>query len=77
MKTIDGFKGEVNSVSVLRQKVKIIVELENGDKEIREYKADELKFKPKKRRKNEKVNDDEELKALEALEKQEGGSKID
>ena len=61
---------------MLRQKVKVIVELENGDKEIREYKTDELKFKPKKRRNNEKVND-EELKALEALEKQEGGSKID
>lgn len=76
VRTVDGFKGEVNSVSVLRQKVKVIVELENGDKEIREYKTDELKFKPKKRRNNEKVND-EELKALEALEKQEGGSKID
>lgn len=76
VRTIDGFKGEVSSVSVLRQKVKVIVELENGDKEIREYKTDELKFKPKKRRNNEKVND-EELKALEALEKQESGSKID
>lgn len=77
VKTIDGFKGEVNSVSVLRQKVKVIVELEDEEKEIREYTTDELKFKPKKRRKNEKTNDDEELKALEALEKQEGGSKID
>ena len=76
VKTIDGCKGEVNSVSVLRQKVKVIVELENGDKEIREYKTDELKFKPKKRRNNDKVND-EELKALEALEKKESGSKID
>ena len=76
VRTIDGFKGEVSSVSVLRQKVKVIVELENGDKEIREYKTDELKFKPKKRRNNEKVND-EELKALEALEKQESCSKID
>lgn len=76
VKTIDGFKGEVNSVSVLRQKVKVIVELENGDKEIREYKSDELKFKPKKRRNNDKVND-AELKELEALEKKESGSKID
>lgn len=76
VKTSDGLKGEVNSVSVLRQKVKVIVELENGDKEIREYTADELKFKPKKHHNNDKVND-EELKALEALEKKEGGSKID
>jgi len=76
VRTSDGLKGEVNSVSVLRQKVKVIVELENGDKEIREYTANELKFKPKRRRNNDKVND-EELKALEALEKKEGGSKID
>ncbi|MGN0153602.1 MAG: stage 0 sporulation family protein [Lachnospiraceae bacterium] len=76
VKTVDGFKGEVSSVSVLRQKVKVIVELEDGEKEIREYLTDELKFKPKKRRNNDKVND-EELKALEALEKKEGGSKID
>ncbi len=76
VKTSDGLKGEVNSVSVLRQKVKVIVELDNGDKEIREYTTDELKFKSKKRHNNDKVND-EELKALEALEKKESGSKID
>lgn len=76
VKTSDGLKGEVNSVSVIRQKVKVIVELENGDKEIREYTTDELKFKSKKRYNNDKVND-EELKALEALEKKESGSKID
>ena len=75
VKTNDGLRGEVNSVGVLRQKVKVIVELENGDKEIREYKADELRFKPKKRKK-ERVHD-EELKALEELEKKEAGSKID
>lgn len=76
VKTIDGLKGEVSSVSVLRQLVKVIVELDDGEKEIREYKTDELHFKPKKRKNNEKVND-AELKELEALEKREGGSKID
>ncbi len=76
VKTNDGFKGEVQSVNVLRQKVKVVVELDNGDKEIREYMPEELKFKTKKRRNNDKLND-EELKALEALEKHEGGSKID
>lgn len=76
VKTIDGLKGEVSSVSVLRQLVKVIVELDDGEKEIREYKTDELRFKPKRRRNNEKVND-AELKELEALEKREGGSKID
>ena len=76
VKTTDRFKGEVHSVSVLRQKVKVVVEMDNGDKEIREYMPEELKFKAKKRRNNDKVND-EELKALEALERHEGGSKID
>ncbi len=73
--TVDGFKGEVQSVSVLRQKVKVIVEI-NDEKEIREYLASELKFKPKRRRENLNIND-AELKALEALEKQEGKSKFD
>lgn len=76
VRTFDGFKGEVSSVSVLRQKVKVIVSTDDGEKEIREYKIEELKFKLKKRRNSDKVND-KELKALEALEKKEGGSKID
>lgn len=76
VKTVDGLKGEVSSVSVLRQLVKVIVELDDGEREIREYKTDELRFKPKKRRNNDKVND-AELKELEALERREGGSKID
>ncbi len=76
VKTYDGLRGEVSSVSVLRQLVKVIVELDDGEKEIREYKTSELRFKPKRRRNNDKVND-AELKQLEALEKKEGGSKID
>ena len=61
---------------MLRQLVKVIVTLENDEKEIREYKVSELKFKP--RRKKEKLNiNDEELKALEALEKKEGKSLLD
>ena len=42
--TNDGFKGEVQSVNVLREKVKVLVEV-NEEKEIREYHVDELKFK--------------------------------
>ena len=68
--TSDGLKGEVASVSVLKQLVKVIVTLENEEKEIREYQVDDLKFRPKKRK--EKVAIDAELKALEALEKKEG-----
>ena len=37
--TPDGLKGEVQSVNVLRQLVKVIVTLDNDEKEIREYKA--------------------------------------
>lgn len=67
--TPEGLKGEVSGVSVLRQLVKVIVS-ENDEKEIREYKVEELKFKT--RRKKEKVKlSPEELKALEVLEKEE------
>lgn len=70
----DGLKGEVQSVSVLRQTVKVIVEV-NDEKEIRDYKVDQLKFKPK--RKKEKISVDKELKQLEEMEKKEGKSKLD
>lgn len=74
--TDDGLKGEVHSVSILRQLVKVIVTVDGDEKEIREYKVNQLKFRPK--RKKEKVNiNDAELKQLEALEKKEGKSKLD
>lgn len=48
--TPDGLRGEVSSISVLSQKVKVVVNLEKEDeKELREYKVSELKFKPRKR----------------------------
>lgn len=74
--TPDGLKGEVNSLSVLRQLVKVIVTLDNDEKEIREYRADELRFKPRKKKEKNVVSDDE-LKALEAMEKKEGKSKLE
>lgn len=73
--TDDGLKGEVHSVSVLRQLVKVVVTVGRDEKEIREYPVKKLKFRPKRRR--EKVNVDAELKQLEALEKREGKSKLD
>ena len=77
--TKDGMTGEVYSVNVLRQKIKIIVTLENGEKDIKEYKVDEIKFKPKKRRNNSYKEDmaDAEIRALEELERKEGKSKLD
>lgn len=76
VKTIDGKKGEVASVNVLRQKVKLIVTLEDDTKEIEEYKIEDLKFKPKKRKNDDRISD-AELKKLEALELREGKSKLD
>ena len=73
--TDDGLKGEVHSVSILRQLVKVVVTVNGDEKEIREYKVDQLKFRPK--RKKEKMSiSDAELKQLEALEKKEGKSKL-
>jgi len=73
--TDDGFKGEVSSVSVLRQTVKVLVEIED-EKELREYGVEQLKFKPKRRRDHVKLTP-EELKELAALEDKGGKSKID
>lgn len=67
--TIDGLRGEVHSVNVLRQLVKVIVTVDGDDKDIREYPVDELKFKAKRRNDKLNLNDDEELKALEAMER--------
>jgi len=73
--TDDGLKGEVQSVSVLRQLVKVIVTVDRDNKEIREYKVEQLKFKPRRKRGKVEV-EDSELKKLEALEKKEGKSKL-
>lgn len=72
--TKDGLTGTVHSLSVLRKLVKVIVNLENDEKEIREYPADELRFRPRKKKK--KVSK-EEMKKLAALEKEQGASKLD
>ena len=71
----EGVKGEVQSVNVLRQLVKVIVEV-NDAKEIREYRVDQLRFK--RRFKKERLDvQDKELRELEKLEKQDKKSKLD
>lgn len=50
--TVDGFTGEVTNINVLRQLVKVKISLENDEKDIKEYKVSEIKFKPKRRRNN-------------------------
>jgi len=73
--TDDGFKGEVQSVNVLRQLVKVIIDVDN-EKEIREYKVEQLRFR-RKHRHNKVDVADEELKALEKLEREEPKSKLE
>lgn len=45
VKTIDGYTGEVQSTSVLKQLVKIVITKKNGEREIREYPVADLSFK--------------------------------
>ncbi len=72
--TIEGLKGEVQSVSVLRQLVKVVVDL-GDEKEIREYPVKQLKFRSKRRREKEQLSK-EEMRELEALEDKGGKSKL-
>ena len=58
-------KGQVQSVNVLRQLVKVIVE-EDDEKELREYKPEELTFKKRRPKKIELT--EEEKRELEGLE---------
>lgn len=74
--TPEDLKGEVTGVNVLRQMVKVLVDV-NDEKEMREYPADELKFRPKhkkekaKDRKKDRTSDEklsaEEMKELKKL----------
>ena len=61
----EGRKGQVHSVNVLRQIVKVIVE-EDDEKELKEYKPEELTFKKRKNKKLELT--EEEKRELEGLE---------
>ena len=72
--TPEGLKAAVQSVNVLRQLVKVIVEIDD-EKEAREYKVKDLKFRAR-RRKDVKLSA-AELKELAALEDSGGNSKID
>ena len=45
----DGIQGTVQNVNVLRQRVKVVVEV-NDEKEIQEFPVNELKFRPRKKK---------------------------
>ena len=71
--TPDGIQGNVQSVNVLRQLVKVVVEI-GDEKEIQEFPVGELKFRSRK--KKVKVSE-QELKELKDLEDKKGDSKLD
>lgn len=73
--TPEKLKGEVHSTNVLRQTVKVIVDVDGDEKEIREYKVEELRFKPRRRKKDQKLSK-EEMKQLKKLEEKNGASKL-
>ncbi len=75
--TEDGLKGEVHSVNVLRQLVKVIVDVDD-EKEIQEYRVEQLRFRKKHGRNRKMDVSEDDLKELEKMEKQDAGkSKLD
>ncbi len=77
VKTIDGYNGIVQSVSVLKQLVKVIITKENDEKEVREYHVDDLTFEKSATRTSaspgqalpDEELDENALKELEQMEK--------
>ena len=66
--TSDGLKGTVQSINTLRQKVKVLVNLKNDEKEMREYDPSELKFK-KRQVVSQETDEEREARKLEELER--------
>ncbi len=54
--TPDGLKGEVRETNVLKQLVKVVVEIDD-EKELREYPVSELKFKPRHKKGSDEKGD--------------------
>ena len=70
--TEDGFPCTVDSVNILKQKIRVIVQMDNDEKEAREYGPGDLKFHRKGKKgggQNNTGMSEEELKALKDLEK--------
>ena len=69
--TEDGYHAVVDSVNILKQRIRVIVDLSDDEREAREYGPNDLKFI--KKRKNNNVQEqvsEEEMKALKELEKE-------
>ena len=80
VKKEDG-RGTVQEVNVLRQTVKLLFNADGDDPEVKEYGVDELRFKPR-HRKRQKLSAEEEkelgqLEEMEREDKKSTGSKLD
>jgi len=75
--TSEGLEGEVTSVNVLKQLVHVVLTLENGDKEARDYKPGDLTFKARKRKTSASAEELKAIRELEQLEEQEGKNHLD
>ena len=73
----DGVKGVVGGVMPLLSTVKVVVESNNGDKELRTYNVNEIKFTKKKKKEEVSKQDIQELEDLAILENDESQSKLD
>lgn len=67
--TADGLRGEVQSVNVLRQLVKVVVD-KDDEKEIQEYPVEELRFRRRHGKKEQMALSEEELHELERMEQE-------
>ena len=59
----DGARGEVQSVSVLRQTVKVLVSVDQDEKELREYRVDQLKSRIRRQKGRSQERTAEEIEA--------------
>ena len=73
--TQDGLKGEVHSVNVLRQLVKVVVDV-GDEKEIKEYPVEQIQFRRKHGKKEKVELSTEEMQELERLEEEEQESEL-
>ncbi len=59
----DGIRGEVQSVSVLRQTVKVLVSVDQDEKELREYRVDQLRSRIRRQKGRSQERTAEEIEA--------------
>ena len=72
--TEDGHHCVVDSINILKQRIRVIVDLDDDEREAREYGPGDIKFTRRKKKNNNKSNEQEvsaeEMKALKELEKE-------